>query len=280
MFIRCWGVRGSIPVSGREYIRYGGDTTCLEIITEKDDHIIVDAGTGIRRLGIKLAQNAIQDIHLIITHAHWDHILGFPFFRPLYSKDTNLTIYGGRAADQTIPEIVSRTMTSPNFPINFDSLKAAVHHRTIDNEPFCINDLAIIPIFLNHPNGGYGYKFIENGKSFVFLTDNELKSQHPGGLEYNDYFEFVKGSDLLFHDAEFTPDEYKTTRGWGHSCYKDTLALALDAGVKSFGIFHHNQERTDDKVDAIVSDCRAIASGGKNNFSCFACAEGQEFSLS
>jgi ribonuclease BN (tRNA processing enzyme) len=139
--------------------------------------------------------------------------------------------------------------------------------------------MIITPIALSHPNQGTGYKFEEDGKCFVFLTDNELGYKHEGGLDFQDYLEFSRGADLLFHDAEYKEEEYKKTRGWGHSIFIDALNLALDAGVKKLGLFHHNQERIDYEIDAIVNDCRELIKKSRKNLECFAVVQSMEFKL-
>lgn len=139
--------------------------------------------------------------------------------------------------------------------------------------------MSITPIPLSHPNQGVGYKFTEEGKSFVFLTDNELTFKHPGGADFQDYRDFSAGADLLVHDAEFTEEDYKKTKTWGHSVYRDALRLALEARVGKFGLFHHNQERSDKGIDEIVSDCRKIVSSRNEKLECFAIHQGMEIEL-
>ena len=277
MIVRCWGARGSIPVSGREYLRYGGDTPCLEIRTGNDDIVIIDAGSGIRRLGNRLIAEKRYEYSLIFTHAHWDHIMGFPFFRPIYRSGTHIDMFGCPFAQASVREMISRIMTPPNFPVDFENIKAEIQYQEACRETFQISGMTITSIPLSHPNQGTGYRFEEDGKSFVFLTDNELTYQHPGGLGYEDYRAFAKGADLLFHDAEYRPQDYQRTRSWGHSVYTDTLRLALDAGVGRLGLFHHNQERTDDAVDEMVADCRQIAAG--HPLECFAMHQDMEIVL-
>jgi phosphoribosyl 1,2-cyclic phosphodiesterase len=279
MIIRCWGSRGSIPVSGRQYLRYGGNTTCLEIRTKNDEILIVDAGSGIRELGNSLVAKNRHSFTLLLTHAHWDHIMGFPFLKPIYSHETNLTIWGCPLAQISLKEMLSRTMAPPNFPINFDSIRANMSYQDMCIDSYKFGSIIITPIALSHPNQGMGYKFEENGKSFVFLTDNELGFQHEGGLDYQAYLDFSRGADLLIHDAEFNEEEYKQTCGWGHSVYKDTLNLALDAGAKKLGLFHHNQERVDTEIDAMVADCHKIIRQRKKDLNCFAVQQSMELVL-
>ncbi|OGQ45806.1 MAG: metal-dependent hydrolase [Deltaproteobacteria bacterium RIFCSPLOWO2_02_44_9] len=273
MLIRCWGSRGSIPVSGSEYIKYGGDTTCLELRTKEGNIVIIDAGSGIRRLGNNLVQEGRKDLNILFTHAHWDHILGFPFFKPLYFKGTAVSMLGSPLAQESIKTIISKTMQAPNFPVRFEDMKAEIYYVGACPDWFRIKGISITPIRISHPNQGMGYKFVEDNKTFVFLTDNELTYMHPGGLSYNDYLEFSRGADLLFHDAEYLPEEYKFTKTWGHSIYLDALNLALEAGVKRFGLFHHNQERTDEQVDRMVEDCRKIIREKGSDMECFAVAK-------
>ncbi|MEO5358011.1 MAG: MBL fold metallo-hydrolase [Nitrospirae bacterium YQR-1] len=279
MLIKCWGSRGSIPVSGREYLKYGGDTTCIEIVTDSGERLIIDTGSGIRELGKKMLDESQTRMHIFFTHFHWDHIMGFPFFRPIYKQGTQIDFYGCVFSKGTIAEMISKTMVSPNFPVNFNEVKAEFKYNDLCKGNFKINSMTITPIYLSHPNGGLGYKFQENGKTFVFITDNELTYKHPGGLDYKDYMEFAKGADLLYHDSEYIEEEYSDKITWGHSIYLDSLRLAMEADVKSFGLFHHNQNRTDDEIDAMVENCRAIIKQNGNSQTCFAVEKGNEIVL-
>ena len=279
MKITCWGARGSIPVSGKEYVKYGGDTTCIEIRSKDDDIIIIDAGTGMRKLGNKLLASDKRAYNILFTHAHWDHLMGFPFFKPIYMKGTKISMFGCPYAQSSIKEILSKSMVAPYFPVEFSQLQAEITSQGICEESFAIGPIQVRPIQLNHPNQGLGYKFTEDGKSFVFLTDNELSLHHSGGAEYQDYLDFSSGVDLLIHDAEYTAEQYKMTKGWGHSVYTDALRLAMEAGVGQFGLFHHNQERSDADLDRIVEDCRGIAENGSSKVRCFAAQAGMEIDL-
>lgn len=258
MFIRCWGSRGSTPVSGREYNKYGGDTTCLEIRTRDDRIVIVDAGTGIRRLGNRLLEEKRFEYDLLFTHAHWDHLMGFPFFKPIYHEDTWIRTQGCPFAQKFVETMISRVLAPPNFPVRYEDLKARFTHEPVCPERIELGSVSAFPVALSHPNQGNGYKFFEDGGSFVFITDNELDFQHPGGRSFEEYRCFCEGADLLIHDAEFTAHEYESTREWGHSVYTRALDLALEAGVKRLGLFHTNQDRTDEQVDAMVQTCKHL----------------------
>jgi len=270
MIIRCYGARGSLPVSGKEYLKYGGDTTCIEMRSKNDKVIIVDAGSGIRRLGNRLHQERGSEYHLIFTHSHWDHILGFPFFKPLFNATTAIHLMGCPNAQGSIKKLLSKAMSPPFFPVPFEKLKASITYEGECPESFWIDSIEVFSINLSHPNLGLGYKFIEDGKRFVFLTDNELGYRHRDGKTFDEYASFAEGADFLIHDAEFTPQEYTTTRTWGHSTYLDALNLALAARVKRFGLFHHNRDRSDRDLDVIVEECREIIKEEGSEMECFA----------
>jgi len=279
MQITCWGARGSIPISGKDYVKYGGDTTCIEVRSKDDDVIIVDAGTGMRQLGNKLLATDKRTYSVLFTHAHWDHLMGFPFFKPIYMKGTKISLYGCPYAQKSVADILARSMSAPYFPVEFNQLQAEIASFGVCDDSFTIGPIRISTIQLSHPNQGLGYRFTEDGKSFVFLTDNELSLAHTGGAGYQDYLRFASDADLLIHDAEYTEAQYKLTKGWGHSVYTDALRLAMDAQVKQFGLFHHNQERSDADLDRMVDDCRGRAVSAGKQLACFAAQAGMVIDL-
>lgn len=279
MIITCWGSRGSIPVSGKDYVTYGGDTTCIEIQTASGERIIIDAGTGIRELGNRLTKEPPTPFHLLLTHAHWDHVIGFPFFKPLYSNLHQIILHSGPFTSSGLRRVLSYTMMAPHFPVPFSRISARFEYRVTPAEPFHIGPLTIVPIPISHPNSGYGYKFMEDGKTFIFLTDNELGFTHPTGLSTEAYIDFCGGADLLFHDAEYTPEEYAKTIGWGHSAYTDAIALAGKAGVGALGLFHLNQDRTDREMDGLLKTARGHITETADRFQCIAVGGGMRFEL-
>lgn len=279
MLIRCWGSRGSIPVSGSEYIKYGGDTTCVEIRAASGEVIIIDAGTGLRKLGLSLVKDPSPKLNFIFTHAHWDHLMGFPFFEPLYNKETKIIVYRCPFPEHYAEDMINRLMTPPHFPVRYSDLKANISFSDGCPHAFRIGSVLVEPIPLSHPNNGCGYRFSESGKTFVFLTDNELGCVHQGGLKMDDYIEFSRNADLLFHDAEYTPEEYKHCVEWGHSTYTDALELGIKAGVKKLGLFHLNRERTDSEMDKIVETCSKIISQNNSDMECFAVSYKYEIKL-
>jgi len=279
MKIKFWGARGSIPVSGRQYIKYGGSTTCVEVRSKKNELIIVDAGSGIRLLGKELLKNKHLNFNMLFTHSHWDHVLGFPFFAPIYNKKTHIRIMGCSFSSDPVREIIAKTMQPPGFPVKFEEISARFEFASLCAGGCDIAGLQVLPIELSHPNNGLGYKFSEGGRTFTFLTDNELGFVHPGGKKPEEYAEFARGSDLLVHDADYLPEEYPRRRTWGHSTWEQALELALGAGVRSLGLFHHNQDRFDAAVDRVVAECTRRARKAGSKLKCFAVREGQEVKL-
>jgi phosphoribosyl 1,2-cyclic phosphodiesterase len=276
MKIKFWGARGSIPVSGRQYIKYGGSTTCLEVRSKKNELLVVDAGSGIRLLGKELLKNSSNRFTMLFTHSHWDHVLGFPFFAPIYNKKTRINILGCSFTSDPVREIIAKTMQPPGFPVKFEEISARFDFSSVCTSGCEIGGLQVLPIELSHPNNGLGYKFCESGKTFVFLTDNELGFVHPGGRTASDYVAFSRGADLLVHDADYTDAEYPRRRTWGHSTWQQALDLALKAEVRSLGLFHHNQDRSDADLDRIVAECTRLARKAGSKLKCFAVREEQE----
>lgn len=278
MFIRCWGARGSIPVSGPQFEKYGGDTTCMEVRSKNGVVLIIDAGSGLRRLGYALVKERINTISMLFTHAHLDHLMGLPFFTPLFSTDTKLTLRGPRLNKGSFKGVVADFLERPYFPVQLGDkdIKAKVNFIDIDTRPFSIGDLRISPIELSHPkNGGLGFRIEEGKKSFVFLTDNELGYVHGNGRSFEEYADFCRGADFLVHDAEYTQKDYHhilsvSEQPWGHSLFSDATRLAIEANVGKFGLFHHNQKRTDAQVDAIVERVRALIKKARAPIECFA----------
>ncbi|OGK04126.1 MAG: hypothetical protein A2519_19605 [Candidatus Raymondbacteria bacterium RIFOXYD12_FULL_49_13] len=253
MKITCWGCRGSLPTPGSTTVKYGGNTTCFQI-NSKDGHlIIIDAGSGMRMLGNYLRKNDPRRIiHLLITHAHWDHLMGFPFFMPAYLKNYSIKVKGYIDAHHKLKDIIAHQFESPYFPVDFRVLKSRLEFTELKKKKFKIGNVSIETIRLNHPNGGFGFKFRENGKAFVFLTDNELTYNHGSKMNRCDFIEFCQDADLLIHDAQYLESEYNHfNRGWGHSTFGDAFELGRDAGVRRLGFCHHDQERNDRDLDAI-----------------------------
>lgn len=287
MKITVWGCRGSICVPGASTRRYGGNTTCVDVRRSTGEIIIIDAGSGIRNLGKKIIKdNTTRNLLLTLTHAHWDHLIGFPFFSPAYDPEYHITLCGGPDQKHTVEEYLRHQMEPPYFPVEMSAMKAQFHDGCHCSSASCNGSMEGIlkhhectSIALNHPNGGFGFKFTDDGKTFAFLSDNEIRFAHERGLPREKYVEFCQGVDLLFQDAQYTEEEYQTTRGWGHSTYEDATQLAIDAGVKSMGLFHHDPDRTDDQLDRQVELCRDRIARSGCHINCFAAAEGDVIEL-
>jgi ribonuclease BN (tRNA processing enzyme) len=260
-------------------LKYGGDTTCIEIRTQSGDIIIVDAGTGIRRLGNLLVDEGLRRCHFILTHAHWDHLIGFPFFKPLHERGVEIQMHKCPFTAEFVERALQRVMSAPYFPVPYSRIQADLVYQDGCPEVFTVGSVTVDPIPLSHPNGGSGYKFTEGDRSFVFLTDNELGYIHGYGLRRAQYVDAVRGAELLIHDGEYTPDEYRSVRRWGHSTYTDALELALDAEVAALGFFHLNQERTDRQMDALVDDAHRRIAERRQQLRCFAVGSDMTFEV-
>lgn len=277
MKIKVWGCRGSLPTPGKNTIRYGGNTTCLEVRLDDGTLIVIDAGSGIRKLGQSLLKEKdLTDIYLFLTHAHWDHLMGFPFFAPAYSSKHKIFVRGGPKAKESLHQYLTRQMEPPYFPVPFGTLKAEFDFTFGTPPERTVGSAKIMPIPLNHPNGGYGFKIIEAGKTFIFLPDNELDFAHSDNMTKDTYVDYCKAATLLIHDTQYTDEEYETTRGWGHTKLSSIIELGVKAGVQQLGLFHHDPNRADDQMDAFVASAQAKIAQTKSPMACFGVKEGME----
>jgi phosphoribosyl 1,2-cyclic phosphodiesterase len=279
MRIKIWGCRGSIPSPGCATSAYGGNTTCLEVRLDDGSRVIIDAGTGIRDLGSAiLKEKDRKEVHLLLTHAHWDHLQGFPFFVPAYLEGYTIRVWSGSLEGQVLRDFLAHQLDPPYFPVRFQELKARFVFEA-SSGPLSIGGTDIDAVALNHPNGGFGYRFRSGRRSFVFLTDTEVGYEHPSALSRSEYLEICRGADLLLHDAQYTEEEYRRTRGWGHSTYRAAAEFALDAGVRRVGLFHHDPRHTDREIDRFVRECRRVVRKRRQTLSCFGVKEGMEIGL-
>ena len=256
--IKFWGTRGSIPAPGRETVKYGGNTTCVEIRSGEGTCIIIDAGTGIRSLGKKLLKEDVREIHLLITHTHWDHIQGFPFFGPAYRADTVIKIYGVPPTFEKLGKLLAGQMSFDYFPAEFHKLPATIEFVEIKKDGFLLKEFFIKSIETNHPLVTHAYRFEKGKKVFVFMTDNELDSQEIARVSWDEHVEFVKGADILVHDAQYTLEDFPRLKGWGHSSWQRTLEFAEEGKVEEVVLFHHDPERKDQEIDSILRKAKRI----------------------
>lgn len=281
MKIRFWGTRGSTPVPGKETTIYGGNTTCVEIRLDSGKTIIIDAGTGIRSLGNKIMEEGrSRDIYLLITHIHWDHILGFPFFNPIYDPSIKIFIDGNYNCLKGLKNTFDNKMGDGFFPISFKELSADINYlgQLAMNE-LEVDDMVIDSIPLHHPQGGMGLRFREGDRSFVFITDNELSGEPWEGRKPENYEKFSRNADILVHDAQYTPEEINNRMGWGHSDYEAACTLAKKAGVKKLILFHHDPNRTDSQLKDVEEMCLKKAEKENSPVEIMAAREGSEFEL-
>lgn len=249
MIITFWGIRGSIPVPDSRMVKYGGNTTCVEV-NLGSEILIIDAGTGIRKLGEALIKRKINKINLFITHSHWDHIQGFPFFNPVYRKGLKLNIFACKRSCKRLERILSNQMSQEYFPITFDELKSDIKFVETPKCAMKLSGHKLSFMQTNHPTLTNAIRIEKNNKSFVFITDNELGSSSITTTR-EEFVNFCRGATYLIHDAQFTDKEYPHRRNWGHSTYEQALALAVEAKVKNLGLVHHDPNRIDTQLDAL-----------------------------
>jgi phosphoribosyl 1,2-cyclic phosphodiesterase len=255
--VRVWGVRGSIPTPSSGILKYGGNTPCLELRfiggETSSRRIILDAGTGIRNLGLELlrSKNEDKDFHIFLTHFHWDHVQGLPFFPSLYDKSANITFYSSRSPE-VLREILWGQMVTPYFPVRFDDLAASVQFVQVTEEPYKLGEVEISSFCLTHPQGAAGFRVVYGGKTVVYATDHEHGEPKADLRLLN----AARGADVLFYDAQYTPDEYPSRRGWGHGTWLEATRVAAKAGAKQLVLFHHDPGHDDAQMDEILAQGR------------------------
>lgn len=305
MKIKFWGVRGSIPCPGSHTMKYGGNGACMELRVEgRKEIIVIDAGSGIRELGNALVANDLANgplqIGLYLSHTHWDHIMGFPYFTPIYIPGTKMAVHGPVSyEDDPLKDVVGGQMKYRYFPINVGELASDIEYKRLREEPGqdLGDGLLLTTKFINHPITALGYRFEHNGKVFCTCYDHEpyrnLFITDPDNPEYDEGMavegeevaeeqnraieDFFKGADLLVHDSQYTAEEYETKIDWGHSPMEHAIAAANRAGVKKLALFHHDPDRTDAQLDELA---KSYCEPGKyGDTEIFFAAEGTEIDL-
>lgn len=275
-FLRFWGVRGSVPVPGPGTIRYGGNTACVEF-RAGGEIVILDAGTGIRQLGEALAAEFGEQrppLTLLVTHAHWDHVQGFPFFKPLYDPAWPVRVLGYESAGESLAAVFSRQMEPPFFPIQIDQLPGHPHFDELGDLTFSVGRIEVQAAFVNHPGVCVGYRLAVDGVTVAYVPDHEPFSRTSGALGRRDGLadesrafarrederiaQFLHGVDALILDSQYDAESYRTHVGWGHSSMEDAVELAVRAQAKQLLLFHHDPSHDDERMDALSASAREL----------------------
>lgn len=257
--VKFWGVRGSIATPSARHIAFGGNTSCIEVAMG-GERVIFDAGTGIRNLGHWLMRKKVQRAHLLLSHTHWDHINGFPFFSPAFHPDHHFRVMAGHLSDKGgIRQALSGQMQQPFFPVPLEIMGAKM-----DFEDFRAGDsfalpghIAVRTVPLNHPDGATGYRLDYQGKSMCYVTDTE----HVVGKPDQTILGLIEGADLVVYDSSYTDKEFPAKIGWGHSTWQEGVRLCRAANVRNLAIFHHDPDHEDLFMERLEADARLTWSG-------------------
>src|SRR5262245_22407705 len=289
MRVQFWGTRGSLPKPGPTTLRYGGNTSCVEVRTADRTLVVLDCGTGAHGLGLALAGSAEQPVrgHLLITHTHWDHIQGFPFFAPLFVRGNEFDIYAPGGLGQQLEVTLAGQMEYTYFPITLAQCGATIRFHDLGESSFEIGALRVTPRYLNHPALALGYRLAVDGAVLVYAVDHEPHARDragpapdgrpPAHREDQRHVEWLAGADLVIHDAQYTVAEYPQRMNWGHTPAEWAVDYAMAAGAKRLALFHHDPQRDDAAVDRLLEVCQQRAAG--SGLDVFAAAEGQVVEL-
>ena len=253
--VRFWGVRGSVPSPGAETAIVGGNTSCVEVRLSDDSTLVLDAGTGMRALGNQLLKRGSnKPVHLLLSHTHWDHVMGLPFFAPLYDKNNHLLVYP--LANEAQERFQRNIFDDIHFPVSVNDIPSKVEFARPEGDVWHVGSAKVRRIQLNHPGGAQGFRIDdEDGSSMAYLTDNEMTATRPL-VTADDLARFADGVNLLIHDSQYVPSDMPHKRGFGHSLVSDVLELGQFAKPNDLVLFHHDPDRSDDALDQIGAEAK------------------------
>lgn len=280
MQVKFWGTRGSIPTPGKATQKFGGNTSCVEVRCE-DTILMFDCGSGAREMGLALKKEMDGrplDLHIFVSHTHWDHIQGFPFFVPAYTPGTTLTLYSLRGSDKSLEKVFTGQMDASYFPVSLADMMANLKFVELDEGALEIGPARISHIYLNHPGVAVGFRVDAAGRSLAYISDHEVYCRISGDNSHNRKLDgeidtFVFKSDLYIREAQYTEEEYLTKKGWGHSTWKDAVDSAHRAQVKRLALYHHDPMHDDELMEAIVKECEQYMDQNGMNFECLMAAD-------
>ena len=273
MKIRFWGTRGSIPTPGQRTVRYGGNTACVEVRDATDHLLVLDAGTGLRELGIKLNGTSPLTVDLLLSHLHWDHIQGIPFFRPVYDPKSTLRLYGP-TQHRPLRELLGLGMDDPFFPVDLDGLPVYLEiHEVESGSERRIGPYQVSATTIFHPAPALAYRIEADGRTIVYATDTE----DPFSGQTNPVIELARDADVLIHDGQFLDADFK--KGWGHSTVSSALEVATRAHAKRLILYHHDPDRTDDALDRIAVEAQQAADAQGGGLEVTVAREGTELDV-
>ena len=280
MIVTFHGVRGSAATPGPLTVKYGGNTSCVHIELDNGSDLVLDAGSGIRLLGRKLAKKS-NPVNILLSHCHWDHIQGYPFFDPIYQPDRVVNVYvsvesGGRLLNSMMTQ-----MDGTHFPVRAEDLPsfAMPKFKGLESELYERDGIQVVRQSLNHPGGGVAYRINENGATLAYVTDNELDPPHKPVTNYDQWVSYLKGVDLLIHDAQYTEEDMPHKHGWGHTLISQVRQLATDAEVGTLVMFHHDPDRTDGELDEIQIENEKYLKSMRAPTRCVCAAESMQIVL-
>ncbi len=281
MIITFYGVRGSTSVPGPQTVKYGGNTSCVHIELESGNDLILDAGTGIRMLGNKLAKKSTH-VNILLSHGHWDHIQGYPFFAPIYQTDRNINVYISMESGRKLFNTLFRQMDGTHFPVKVEDLPSnnIPKFKGIESEMYEREGIKVAKQALNHPGGGVAYMINENGVTCAYVTDNELDPPYTQSTNYDQWVNYLHGVDVLIHDAQYVEEDMPHKHGWGHSLISQVRQLASDAEVGTLVMFHHDPDRSDSELDEIQIENEKFLKSHRAPTRSVCAAEGMSIHLS